>query len=108
MSQESSCMALFSCRKIQEKFRGFMRYSGAGSSPRGPEGVDYRIGGKELEFIIGDYAKKLTLVEIAAKTKRSPHSIRRVLRKAGVYEVERESAKTKLNGYTATKTIRID
>jgi len=109
MSQESSCMALFNCRKIQEKYIRFMRsYSGAGTKPVGKTGPDYRITGNEFDLIVKEYGEKVPLSEIAIKYKRSCCSVRRALKKAGVYELYRESPANKWKGYTPTKTVRVD
>ena len=102
-----SCMALFRDKKIQEKYIQYATNYGVGSKPVGKTGAEYRIAGKELESILSDYSKLIPLSEIAYKNKRSCCAIRRVLKKAGVYEVNRESAKTKLKGYISIKTIQI-
>jgi len=78
------------------------------SSYQTKPGSGFRVTNKEREIVCAEYNAMTPITNIAIKLERTPDSIRNVLKKAGIYEKDRETLAGRMKGYTKTKTVRVD
>ena len=107
-SMIQDCMALFQNKNIVEKYKLYMNGGGVvHSAYQLKRGVGFKIKDTEIAEICKQYKDKVGIYSIAGNVERSPDSIRNVLKRAGIYDKNRDAIKGPIEGYTKTKTVRI-
>ena len=107
-SMIQDCMALFQNKNIREKYELYLKGGGVvNSSYQLKRGVGFKIKEAEAAEICKQYAERVPLYTIADNVQRSPDSIKRTLKRKGVYDKGRESPNKPIEGYTKTKTVRV-
>jgi len=108
-SMIGDCMALFQNQNIRAKYQLFLNGGGVVHSAYQPKrGVGFKIRESEITEICKQYTERVPVYTISDNVQRSPDSIRNVLKRAGIYDKNREALKGPIAGYTKTKTVRVE
>ena len=109
MSIATDCMAIFRDKKIREKYEFYLKHGGrcfaTSCSKRGKE---FMVSEAEKKSFIEQYQKKVPISKIALAANRSNDSVRRVLKQAGIYEVDRDMLANLVKGNKQVKTTYIN
>jgi hypothetical protein len=105
MSIATDCMALFRDKRIRAKYEFYLKHGGrVGAKISSRTGKDFALTDKEKAGFIADYQKKIPISIIARDANRSNDTVRRVLRAAGIYEVDRDKLANLCAGHKPIKT----
>jgi hypothetical protein len=104
-SMIGDCMALFRDKGIRAKYEFYLKHGGrVGAKITSRTGKEFALTDKEKAGFIADYQKKIPIAVIAREANRSNDTVRRVLRVAGIYEVDRDKIANLIVGHQPIKT----
>jgi|688.fasta_scaffold1069624_1 phosphomannomutase len=107
MSNEhvASLFAFLNSAKVKEKYEFYRRGGGAVTGTYLPKSkIGYKLTDSEKQQIIEQYQKQIPIQVIANKIGRSNDSIRNVLKRAGIYDVDRDKLSNLIAGHESIKT----
>ena len=104
-SMIQDCMSLFRDKNIRAKYEFFLKHGGRCSAISGyKKGAEFKVSEAEKASFMEQYKKKVPISRIALAANRSNDSVRRVLKMAGVYEVDRDKLANLIAGHEPVKT----
>ena len=104
-SMIGDCMALFRDKNIRAKYEFYLKHGGRCSAISGyKKGAEFKVSDAEKTSFIEQYQKKVPISKIALAANRSNDSVRRVLKQAGIYEVDRDMLANLVKGNKPIKT----
>jgi hypothetical protein len=107
--QIESLFAFLQSEKVKKKYELYRNGGGVANSSYQPKcGTGFRITDDERNTIKKKYNSMVPIFSIAEEIGRSPDSVRNVLKKAGLYDKNREVLQGQMKGYTKTKTVRVE
>ena len=104
--QVASLFAFLNSAKVKQKYEFYRNGGGAITGSYLPKSkAGFKLSSSEKCEILEEYAKLTPISQIATKLNRSSDSIRNVLKRAGVYDREREIMANQFSGFKTLKTL---